>query len=1241
MQGYLSRLAQYYVQQYGTAVGLMANAHHVQQLAMTGAMGTIAAQGTSTQHRGGTVPDIPTVPSVYHAPNRGPARAPTAPPPARRGAAWTVNNALELSAHHSRMAQALGAGAHGRRSPASPAARSAPGTRAAAPAPTTPAASGGKAASATQLREAEEATVAVTEGRGGVSIPAGRADALPRFAMHPEAAEGGMDSGDALTLRPVKIERESPDQEKVTVSEADLASEDDDGPVLKRVRADSPEPRAERAASAWDPNRGTQKAAGAPLPRGNAKGAGDETSPELVAVFRVVDAVGEQEGSTAAPTIVVEPQREGATAATVGSQGADNVRATPRYNVMWTEEEDRILREAADLKVDRAAVATKSGRTEGSVEARLSTLSRPEGPRGAQRSSSHHGAPAEAEPAGAMGSKSRGALKKGACRESIVHVEHTFEGGAYATIILNNKKRYRAMLLEDDYVQQQAAASTGGESFFLDVAHASPAPSWSVGANPRGNGAVTSRQRRKKVVAVIGAGLAGLVAAAELEKSGLQVVVLEARDRVGGRVEGVELQVGNRVANVDVGAAHIHGDDRNPVMALAKKAGVDLLPHGQKVMALSDEHGERLSRKTDLKVSRIFEDMLRAAKVYAAQMTRGKPPRAAFFIAMGMKMQRDIDEKTDTSVFVLSPQGVPVPVRLVRSVDGGSFLVSWLSRDIGDAALARYWKGLGIPVSRIGARPVWFREIVARHEAFPADAVLLRVAQSIWRRTGPPNASSAATDDAFAVKVDVSKPCKSLGDFVDMFRELHLSGNKTVTTQEERCFLWQIGNLEYACGTALSNLSIKHWDVDSCAGLSTEQSLVRGGSDKILKPLVDKVGDVRLKFEVTRVEWDASTGRVEGSLPCIVHRADGPPVGADAVVVTLPLGVLKARAVAFDPPLPEEKAAAIGRLGFGNVAKIVLSFEKRFWAPAMGAKRRIGRLPGKAPDGPGIFFEFADVTDATNAPTIVASCGGTFADMMSKELITDERVAETFANSAHIMFKNLCQGCDTPEKPLAWATASWGTDRHFHGCYTYMGLDSSPADVEALRKPLRDGGGNTRLFFAGEATDSRFLASTEGAMRSGIRAADAVAKSLLSSKSYAAWKEVHATPMSDTDSDSEESDADDDGGEEKGSILSLDENHLTSSRVGEEFQVAAPPPSPLAAAAPLKKETQMHVLQQWLESEGIAAPETEAADARWRASPGRELLAHLIPSQLFDEGRGMPDAAAVRTWLGKCHRAEF
>lgn len=66
----------------------------------------------------------------------------------------------------------------------------------------------------------------------------------------------------------------------------------------------------------------------------------------------------------------------------------------------------------------------------------------------------------------------------------------------------------------------------------------------------------------------------------------------------------------------------------------------------------------------------------------------------------------------------------------------------------------------------------------------------------------------------------------------------------------------------------------------------------------------------------------------------------------DAVLCTLPLGVLKQIAanssqndsgkvttnlVEFDPPLPDWKLSAIQRLGFGNLNKVVLCFEKIFW----------------------------------------------------------------------------------------------------------------------------------------------------------------------------------------------------------------------------------------------------------------------------------------------------------------------
>ena len=57
---------------------------------------------------------------------------------------------------------------------------------------------------------------------------------------------------------------------------------------------------------------------------------------------------------------------------------------------------------------------------------------------------------------------------------------------------------------------------------------------------PRGLAAVTDQFRETDVV-VIGAGLAGLVAARNLLRAGKRVVLLEARDRVGGRVKGGQL----------------------------------------------------------------------------------------------------------------------------------------------------------------------------------------------------------------------------------------------------------------------------------------------------------------------------------------------------------------------------------------------------------------------------------------------------------------------------------------------------------------------------------------------------------------------------------------------------------------------------------------------------------------------------------------------------------------------------
>lgn len=75
-------------------------------------------------------------------------------------------------------------------------------------------------------------------------------------------------------------------------------------------------------------------------------------------------------------------------------------------------------------------------------------------------------------------------------------------------------------------------------------------------------------------VIVVGGGLAGLTAARRAKERGLSVLLLEARDRVGGRVHSVTLPSGTRI---DLGAQFI-SDYQPNVTALGKEAGITTHP---------------------------------------------------------------------------------------------------------------------------------------------------------------------------------------------------------------------------------------------------------------------------------------------------------------------------------------------------------------------------------------------------------------------------------------------------------------------------------------------------------------------------------------------------------------------------------------------------------------------------------------------------------------------------------------
>lgn len=80
-------------------------------------------------------------------------------------------------------------------------------------------------------------------------------------------------------------------------------------------------------------------------------------------------------------------------------------------------------------------------------------------------------------------------------------------------------------------------------------------------------------KNKQAPIIVIGAGIAGLTAASELQKQGKSVVVLEARDRLGGRI--FSQKIGHEV--YDLGASWIHGIEANPIWSIVQQNQIETM----------------------------------------------------------------------------------------------------------------------------------------------------------------------------------------------------------------------------------------------------------------------------------------------------------------------------------------------------------------------------------------------------------------------------------------------------------------------------------------------------------------------------------------------------------------------------------------------------------------------------------------------------------------------------------------
>eukprot|EP00908_Phaeocystis_cordata_P007472 Transcript_18117.p1 GENE.Transcript_18117~~Transcript_18117.p1 ORF type:complete len:555 (-),score=281.58 Transcript_18117:316-1980(-) len=119
------------------------------------------------------------------------------------------------------------------------------------------------------------------------------------------------------------------------------------------------------------------------------------------------------------------------------------------------------------------------------------------------------------------------------------------------------------------------------------------------------------KSRHATSVLVVGGGFAGVTAAIQLQKRGYVVTLLEARERIGGRVHSMATEEGGVV---ELGAAVLMGvQGGNPLAALCRQHGVRMHRLSNACPLHDGSGGKLLPPETDQQVEKLFNQLLEEA----------------------------------------------------------------------------------------------------------------------------------------------------------------------------------------------------------------------------------------------------------------------------------------------------------------------------------------------------------------------------------------------------------------------------------------------------------------------------------------------------------------------------------------------------------------------------------------------------------------------------------------------------
>ena len=247
-----------------------------------------------------------------------------------------------------------------------------------------------------------------------------------------------------------------------------------------------------------------------------------------------------------------------------------------------------------------------------------------------------------------------------------------------------------------------------------------------------------------------------------------------------------------------------------------------------------------------------------------------------------------------------------------------------------------------------------------------------------------------------------------------------------------------------------------------------------------------------LNRPVDKIKWfTKSKDGIENNVK--VYTKDGDEYHGDCCLIAVPQGVLKKNKIKFIPSLPSSKQNAINGMGFGNLNKLILKFSNKFWGDTMyfhytkNVYNDDNNIDYKFNDNNdninrGQCFTFWNLYKVTCSPVLVALYSGDssykFEEMSDDELIT---------NTINIL-KTIFGDKNVPNKPLDFERTNWAKDEYAGGCYAFCEKNSENSYLEMI-KPIDD-----VLYFAGEHCCKETPDTVGGAYSTGLRAAGYIEK---------------------------------------------------------------------------------------------------------------------------------------------------